>query len=66
VLYGYSREGETMKDKDLVEIDKRIKYVELGIKKLDKSIRDLKLELIKSRKEIMEALAYVKTADDSK
>lgn len=55
-----------MKDKDLVEIDKRIKYVELGIKKLDKSIRDLKLELIKSRKEIMEALAYVKTADDSK
>lgn len=49
-----------MKDRDLVEIDRRLSQVELGIKRLDKSIRDLKLELIKSRKDIMEALASLK------
>lgn len=42
---------------ELAEIDKRLRLVELGIKRLDKSIKEMTAELVKTNKNIRIVLA---------
>ena len=42
---------------ELAEIDKRLRLVELGVKRLDKSIKEMTAELVKTNKNIRIVLA---------
>lgn len=48
------------KNPELELIDRRLSLVELGIKKLDKSIKDLKLEVVKEQKMLAETISLLK------
>jgi hypothetical protein len=48
------------KNPELESIDKRLSLVELGIKKLDKSLKDLKSEIIKEQKMLAETISLLK------
>lgn len=48
------------KNPEVELIDKRLTMVELGMKKLDKSIKDLKIEVVKEQKMLAETISLLK------